>query len=749
MFNTYFVAQNYLNDQNHTFPFKSPFQKEPLSKIEVSSKEIYWMLRSLDSKKATGPDGIGNALLKLTASGTAKSVRETKLIAKPINLSLSLGKFPSNWKLANVVPIYKKGNVHKVENYRPVSLLSCLSKVAERVVANRLRKHLSKHSILNPMQSGFRKKHSTQTQLAALLHDISEAVDSGKKVRAVFLDISKAFDRVSHKALVITLRSIGISGETLAWFESYLSGRSQRVVIDGKCSDYQRVLAGVPQGSVLGPLLFIIFINDLIEQVDCSVHVYADDTMLFKIGDSFDEVDNALEVNLAKAANWGEQWLVEFNQSKTVAMSFGQHTSSRSLLFRGAQVSDSFEHKHLGVILQSDLKWSKHLDMVAEKAEGSLRYLTVARHHVAQDVLSNIYTTLIRPTMEYCCSIWSSIPVSASMKLQKIENRAARLVTGAPMYTQIESLHSELGWDYLENRRKYFRLTFYHKILIGEAPLYLSERLPLHNHNYNTRQNQTKTYKYNYSFFKNSLLPMATREYNDLPAKVRKNSSNEESQIKTSTFREKLKAYFLEQGFFKNKPPVFYRWGSRSGNTLHCSLRMGYTRLNLHTFMYHNKGDPGCRVCQVDENEKHFLLHCQLFETQRSKMIDNIRDLLLASDNPEIASWLERPNKCLEILLWGANCLQNNLNWQVFQSVHTYISETHRFTKEFEASQRSLNQVACSPVRSQTPNRSAFLICAYSWHCAQCSCTCLFSTCFFLHNLFFSFSLYYSYMIPV
>ena len=668
VFTNYFVSEAYVNDQNHRFPEKPPFQNDPLSKIE-----ILHILNSLDPNKATGPDEIGNALLRIAALGIHKAV------CKLVNLSLSLGQFPSSWKLANVVPIFKKGDTHNVSNYRPVSLLSCLPKLAERVVAKRLRDHLNRHSILNPMQSGFRRHHSTQTQLTALLHDIGEAIDSGKKVRAAFLDISKAFDRVSHRALLITLRSIGASESLLSWLQSYLTGRKQRVSIDGKYSAWQKVLAGVPQGSVLGPLLFIIFINDLITKVDRKIRVYADDTMLFECGEDQEEVNRRLEENLLIAESWGKEWLVDFNQSKTVVMTFGDGPPGRPLSFKGSDIDDSTEHTHLGVVLQSNLKWSKHISMISEKAEGCLRYLTLARRFASQAVLNNIYLVLIRPLMEYCCSVWSHLTVSDEMKLQRIQNRAARLVTGAPKYTAIEKLHEELGWDYLTDRRKYFRLSFYHQILSGKLPVYLTDLLPTHTHGYNTRQNQVRTFDFNRLPFKNSLLPLASREYNQLPQSVRLNINDGKSAVNLPTFKQKLKDHLVGEGIFKCPPPIFFRWGTRSGNALHAALRMGYTRLNSHMFTYQNIGDPNCEHCQTREDVQHFLLKCGRFSAQRAVMMLDIETALLTSENSHIADWLQKPVKCLKLLLCGDPSLNDDTNWLIFQVVQTFIMHTGRF----------------------------------------------------------------------
>ena len=457
-------------------------------------------------------------------------------------------------------------------------------------------------------------------------------------------------------------------------FASYVTGRKQRVVIDGAFSGWRDVLSGVPQGSVVGPLLFIIFINGLLSSLSCTAHVYADDVMLFEIGET-EEVNKSLESNLGKVETWSSQWLVEFNEAKTIAMSFGTDPS-RPLNFRGSSIQDSASHKHLGVILDSTLKWTTHINMIVEKAETRLRYLTLARRLGPQAVLSNIYTTLIRPTTEYCCSVWSNITVSDAMPLQKFQNRAARLITGAPFFTSIDKLHTELGLDFLDARRKYFRLTFYHKLIEGKMPSYLTDRIPQYDHKYNTRKKKAKTFAYRYSLFKNSLLPMAAREYNELPERVRRLKNK---NVKVSTFKDNVKNFFQDQGIFKSKQPKYFRWGSKVENSLHCSLRMGFTRLNLHQFVYQNKGDPKCNTCQVNENVEHFLIQCARFDSERAVMLKQVRDILQGSDSPHLLNVFRMNKGFVNLLLNGDPSISNDDNWRLFKAVQKYITDTRRF----------------------------------------------------------------------
>ena len=620
------------------------------------------MLHKLDTKRATGPDGISNRLLRVTAYCIADSV--TKLI----NKSLTLGQFPTEWKKANVVPIYKKGSVHEVSNYRPISLLSCLSKVCERVVATKLRLHIDVNNILSPFQSGYREGYSTQTQLASLVHDICQSVDEGKVVRAVFLDISKAFDRVSHKGLLIRLQQIGISGTLLKWFSSYLNSRQQCVVLDGVSSAWLSVNSGVPQGSVLGPLLFIIYLNDLLQNFECKVQCYADDTMLFQAGKNIRLINQTLTENLEKANQWGKNWLVEFNGEKTESMTFGLKTTPDPIFFCGSEINEVEKHKHLGLTLTNTLQWNEQVNEMTEKAEKRLRYLIVPRYHVTQAVLQNIYLTLIRPVMEYSCAVWSNITLYSSSRLQNIQNRAARLVTGAIKNTSIDQLHNELGWPMLEERRKYFRLVFYHKLTAGELPAYLKVALPEKTHSYPTgptRNNHTKTFSFNSNLFGNSLLPLPAREYNELETELRK-------KLKSSTFKKKLKDYL----FVRKPPPPFYRLGNFYSSSLHCRLRLGYSTLKADTFRNTGLVDPACQGCHVPETVEHYLLQCSAYNNSREEMLNQLKNIL---DENGLNLNTMSSKLIVILLLKGSESLTDDTNNLIFEIVRHYILNTGRF----------------------------------------------------------------------
>ena len=217
-------------------------------------------------------------------------------LSRLFNRSMEMGCFPDVWKQANVTPVYKKADKQIKENYRPISLLSCVGKVMERIVFNELYEYCNVNNLLTWRNSGFKKHDSTVNQLLFLVNKIYESLGNGDDVLLIVLDISKAFDKVYHRGLLHKLETFGINGCLLKWFSSYLSGRQQRVVVNGQGSEWRSINAGVPQGSILGPLLFLIFINDIVDDLSCDPFLYADDTSLFNVLNYPDVVNTSLIV---------------------------------------------------------------------------------------------------------------------------------------------------------------------------------------------------------------------------------------------------------------------------------------------------------------------------------------------------------------------------------------------------------------------------------------------------------------------
>ena len=283
-----------------------------LTNINFTSLEVKSVLESLQLGKSSRPDGINNRILKELSSPLSRPLSHL------FNYSMSKGIFPDIWKEANVSPLFKKDDPSSVSNYRPISLLNTIGKVMEKIVHKHMFNFFLDQHAITSLQSGFVPGDSTVNQLVDIYNTFSfcKALDDGKEVRAIFCDVSKAFDRVWHKGLLYQLKHKGIDETLLQWLASYLSNRKQRVVIPGACSEWVAITAGVPQGSILGPLLFLIYINDIVEDIHSHIRLFADDTSLYLIVNEPYVAAMQLNSDLTKIHMWAERWLVKFNPAK-------------------------------------------------------------------------------------------------------------------------------------------------------------------------------------------------------------------------------------------------------------------------------------------------------------------------------------------------------------------------------------------------------------------------------------------------
>ena len=293
-----------------------------MEEFTISCIGILKLLQNLKPFKAAGPDKLKPFLLRELREEIAP------IIQIIFERSLQTGKLPADWCKAQVTPIFKKGNKSSAANYRPISLTCILCKVLEHIIASHVVKHLNAHDLLYDLQHGFREKRSCETQLTMLVEDLARNVSKGKQTDLILLDFSKAFDKVNHSKLLWKLHQYGIRGHALAWIRAFLGNRSQTVVLDGEESESVPVTSGVPQGSVLGPILFLIYINDLPDELSSQVRLFADDTAVYlTIGDTED--GKVLQNDLDRQSAWEDRWDMEFNPSKCQVV---RVTTSRKLI---------------------------------------------------------------------------------------------------------------------------------------------------------------------------------------------------------------------------------------------------------------------------------------------------------------------------------------------------------------------------------------------------------------------------------
>ena len=294
------------------------------------------------------------------------------------NASLKQGRIPKDWKHATITPLYKGGNKNrsKAENYRPVSLTSVTCKVLEHVIHSHVISHLEANGSLTDTQNGFRKKRSCETQLLQTIDTLAKAINNKEQIDSILLDFSKAFDKVCHRKLIIKLMHYGINGNILSWITDFLSNRSQCVVVRGKSSKSSPVISGVPQGTVIGPLLFLIYINDMPDEVKSRIALIADDAYLYRSISSAEDAAQ-LQNDLDNLVSWESKWSMQFHPDKCLLL---RVTNKRNVIdteysIHGEILKKVDKAKYLGIVISKNLAWNKHIDLITSKATNTRLFL--------------------------------------------------------------------------------------------------------------------------------------------------------------------------------------------------------------------------------------------------------------------------------------------------------------------------------------------------------------------------------------
>ena len=341
-----------------------------MPEINISGNGLMKLLQNLKPGKAAGPDKLKPLLLRELREEIAP------IIQIIFDRSLKTGKLSADWMKANVMPVFKKGDKSLAANYRPISLTCILCKVLEHILASNIVKHLDGQGILYDLQHGFREKRSCETQLIMLIEDLARNASVGKQTDIILLDFSKAFDKVNHSKLLWKLHQYGIHGHVLNWVRAFLGSRSQRVVIEGEESESIPVTSGVPQGSVLGPILFLIYINDLPDEVCSEVRLFADDTALYLTMESEDS-GSTLQSDLDILSMWETRWDMEFNPSKcqVVHVAGSKRPVKRDYILHGQVLESVTCAKYLGVDISGSLTWNSHIDRITASANRTLGFV--------------------------------------------------------------------------------------------------------------------------------------------------------------------------------------------------------------------------------------------------------------------------------------------------------------------------------------------------------------------------------------
>ena len=464
------------NTNNSGAPYPLVEGQQQFDFQPITMHQTLQKLQTLPVSKATADPMIPNSMLRECAGCVAPSL--TYLF----NLSLSTNVFPKDWKVAVVIPLFKhRGSPNEPSNYRPISLLHAVAKVLDDLVSESLLKHLTKSKLLSNHQFGFLPKRSTVTQLVYIVDRWTKALDSGRQTYAVFMDFMKAFDRVWHPGLLFKLQSCGVSLSALTWFRSYLSHRSFSVRLGSVFSQPYQASAGVPQGSHLGPILFLVFVNDLTDTVSIDKELFADDALIhFECDRQPTDTDHiVLQSEVTKAESWAVSWHGKFGNAKTKLMRIhsrrlqpGQAVPPEFFIDT-APIAVVEEHRHLGVTLSSSLDWKIHIQGVIAKSSKKAGLLRWMAKDLTVSAAMRLYTCYVRPTLEYASPVWhGSLTASDSLALERIQCSVARTLLNAAWDTPKEEILRRLTLPSLRWRREILSMALFFELLqTRPAPL--------------------------------------------------------------------------------------------------------------------------------------------------------------------------------------------------------------------------------------------------------------------------------------
>ena len=457
-FTSVFTAEN-VNKMPEPSRLFTADESSQLTDILLTEGEIEKSLANLKPNKAPGVDSILPNVIKEVA----------KEVAPPLTMifqsSLNEGMVPDDWRNANVTPLFKKGKRCLTSNYRPVSLTSIICKVLESHIRKAVVDHLRSHKLIKDSQHGFRSGKSCLTNLLEFLEIVTNYVDQGFPVDAIYLDFSKAFDKVPHKRLVSKLHAHGIAGNVNHWIEAWLSNRNQRVVLNGKFSEWASVTSGVPQGSVLGPVLFLIYINDIDENIRNHILKFADDTKVFGPS-STDEDTNSVQNDLQTLMKWSEDWQMLFNADKCKSIHYGHNNQRHQYNMNGHILEQVDQEKDLGVIITDSLKPGKQCAIAAKKANRVLGIINRSITCKERKIILQLYKSLVRPHLEYAVQAWNPYLAKDITILEKVQRRATRMISDI-RHLPYELRLKKLGLISLEQRRLRGDLIETFKILHG------------------------------------------------------------------------------------------------------------------------------------------------------------------------------------------------------------------------------------------------------------------------------------------
>ena len=548
-FNEFFstVASRLTKDMPTAEPASSArLTHESLTLPAVTPNIVINVIGKLRNVKGTGLDDISMNFVKILS----KSDRFACSLSLLINHSFNSGVFPSAWKSAKVIPLFKSGDIENVDNYRPISVLNCLSKVIERIAFDHIFSFLAKENLLHILQSGFRKHHSTLTALIHMIDTIYKDMDENKLTGALFLDLRKAFDTVDHRILLSKLQMFNPNKFMFQWLSSYLENRKQVVVFNGILSNEAIISTGVPQGSILGPLLFLMYINDLPMALTSEVILFADDTTAISHGATHCSVASDVQNNLTSISNYALKNRLIPHPQKTKIMLFSKQSQAVSIDDRiplnlaGAQIDYTSSYKCLGFTLDEHLDYKLHLKDICKKVHYGISILRRVRLFLSEDTLISLANSLVLCHLDYCSPLLHNLLKSQLESLLKLQKQCARVILSQTRRSRSKPLFIRLNWLPIHQRIELNTCILMFKIENNLAPDYLNHMFQKQSdiHDHHTRSSASgclHTTRGTGATHLKSFQYYGAKVWNSLPKSFR--------DIKSlDVFKLKCKLYFMD-----------------------------------------------------------------------------------------------------------------------------------------------------------------------------------------------------------
>ena len=458
------IGPNLAKDLNDPWIYSGIECDNRIDDITTNRVEVLKLLKLVDVGKSSAIPDLASKILKPALIALIDQITFI------LNLSFETNIFPSEWKLATIVPLPKDGDLSQCTNYRPISLLPMQGKILEQIIHNRFDSFCENNNILNKNQGGFRKKHSTISTVAYFTNNLYNAINSKNYSIATYIDFSKAFDTVDHQILIRKLAKMGIKGNSQKLIKNYLENRQQRTIVNDTESEMANISCGVPQGSVLGLLLFLLYINDLCNTIEnCSTFLYADDTVLVSNEPDIYTAHMHLQSDLDNVANWCKGNKLSINIKKTKAMVIGtrsmvkKHNHISRLKICGKPIEYVFQYKYLGITIDEILSFHTHLNNTTKIVAHKNFLLHKIRSYITEDASIRVYKTMILPYLDYGDIFFANANSKQLKKLQTLQNRALRICLNTRIDTPIEILHQSVQLQKLIPRRESHILNFMFK----------------------------------------------------------------------------------------------------------------------------------------------------------------------------------------------------------------------------------------------------------------------------------------------